>query len=246
MNLSKKIGLVSGGSSGLGAAVVELLLSKGCKVAVLDIQNPKISNESLFFIQTDIRNESAVQNAVDQVVQKFGSIHLNINCAGIATAKKVLGRKGVHDLDSFTNTIAVNLIGTFNVLKACAAKMALNNMYENGIIINTASAAAYEGQIGQAAYAASKGGIVSMTLPIAREFASLKIRVNAIAPGLFKTPLFDGLPPDAIASLEKQVPFPSRLGHPEEFAQLVLNIIENKMINGTVLRIDGALRMNSN
>ncbi|SOE19805.1 NAD(P)-dependent dehydrogenase, short-chain alcohol dehydrogenase family [Spirosomataceae bacterium TFI 002] len=246
MNLSEKIGLVSGGSSGLGAAVVEMLLSKGCKVAILDIQAPRKSSDSVLYIETDIRNEVAVVKAIEQVIEKYGNIHFNINCAGIATAKKVLGRKGIHDLESFANTIAINLSGTFNVLKACADKMSQNDLDENGVIINTASAAAYEGQIGQAAYAASKGGIVAMTLPIAREFSTHKIRVNAIAPGLFKTPLFDGLPPEAIASLEKQVPFPSRLGEPKEFAQLVLSIIENKMINGTVLRIDGALRMNSN
>jgi 3-hydroxyacyl-CoA dehydrogenase / 3-hydroxy-2-methylbutyryl-CoA dehydrogenase len=246
MNLSEKVGLVSGGSSGLGAAVVEMLLTQGCKIAILDIQSPKTTDSSIHYIKTDIRNEEEVQSAVNEVFSKFGAIHFNINCAGIATAKKVLGRKGLHDLASFSNTIAVNLVGTFNVLKACAEKMASNAISENGIIINTASAAAYEGQIGQAAYAASKGGIVSMTLPLAREMAQHKIRVNAIAPGLFKTPLFDGLPPEAIASLEKQVPFPARLGMPAEFAQLVLSIIENKMINGSVLRIDGALRMNSN
>lgn len=246
MNLSQKVAVVSGGSSGLGEAVVHSFINLGCKVAILDIQAPKKEHNNQLYIKTDIRSEEAVARAIELTETTFGGIHYNVNCAGIAPAKKLLGKKGLHDLDSFSRTIAINLTGSFNVLKACAQSMAKNDLEENGVIINTASAAAYEGQIGQVAYAASKGGIVSMILPLARELAFHHIRVNAIAPGLFKTPLFDGLPPDAISSLEKQVPFPSRLGMPKEFADLVISIINNKMINGTVLRLDGALRMNAN
>lgn len=244
MDLKNKHVIVSGGSSGLGEAVVKLCLQNGCKVAILDLEKP-VQQTEVYFHKVDVRSADQVSIAIAKVMNKFGSVQININCAGVAHASKVIGKKGLHTLELFQNVIDINLIGTFNVMSCCIEQMIKNPEDEKGIIINTSSAAATEGQIGQAAYAASKGGINSMTLPIAREMASHGIRINAIAPGLFHTPLFDGLKPEAIESLAGQVPFPKRLGKPEEYAQMVQSIIENEMINGTVLRLDGALRMNN-
>jgi NAD(P)-dependent dehydrogenase (short-subunit alcohol dehydrogenase family) len=198
------------------------------------------------FVHADITDEASVQNAVASAVQSFGSLHGAVSCAGIGLAERVLGKAGPHDLAAFTRVIRVNLIGTFNVTRLAAGAIANappGPDGERGVIINTASVAAFEGQIGQAAYSASKGGVAAMTLPIARELARLGIRVLAIAPGIFDTPLLAGLPEPARQSLGQQVPFPPRLGRPEEFAALVRHLIENVMLNGTVVRLDGALRM---
>ena len=190
-------------------------------------------------------DEESVQDAIDATLE-FGELHGVINCAGVATAEKILGKKGPHALDSFNKVVQVNLTGTFNVARLAAAAMKENKPTEGGergVIVNTASVAAFEGQIGQAAYAASKGGVVSLTLPLARELASYGIRVVAIAPGIFDTPMMAGLPEEARESLGNQVPFPSRLGKPEEYAALVRHIVENEMLNGEVIRLDGAIRM---
>ncbi len=252
MRLENHTAVVSGGASGLGEATVRLLAENGANVLILDQDADKGTalqrelGEKVLFVQTDVRDAVQVESAIATAFAAFGGIHINVNCAGIALAKKVLSRNGIHSLEDFRKSVDINLIGTFNVLRICAGYMSRNEPGtdgERGVIINTASVAAYEGQIGQAAYAASKGGIVSMTLPLAREFATLGIRVTGIAPGLFFTPLFHGLPPDAVQSLEQQVPFPARLGKPEEYAALVKTILENVMLNGEVIRLDGAIRM---
>jgi NAD(P)-dependent dehydrogenase (short-subunit alcohol dehydrogenase family) len=198
------------------------------------------------FVRTDVTDEESVQDALDSVVEIFGSLNGAVNCAGIGPAAKVVGKKGVHDLGLFTKTVEINLVGTFNVIRFAAVRLAKNELGEDGergVIINTASVAAYDGQIGQAAYAASKGGVVALTLPVARELASSGIRVVTIAPGIFETPMLAALPEDAKDSLGKQVPFPPRLGRPEEYAALAKHIVENQMLNGEVIRLDGAIRM---
>jgi NAD(P)-dependent dehydrogenase (short-subunit alcohol dehydrogenase family) len=244
--------VVSGGSSGLGAACVRMLAGAGGNVVVADLNRE--AGEKLAadlggrarFVPTDVTDEASVQNAVAAAVQGFGALHGSVNCAGVALAERVLGKNGPHDLAAFTRVIRVNLVGTFNVIRLAAAAMATaapGPGGERGVIVNTASVAAFEGQIGQAAYSASKGGVVAMTLPIARELARSGIRVVTVAPGLFDTPLLAGLPEPARQSLGQQVPFPPRLGRPDEFAALVRHIIENEMLNGAVIRLDGALRM---
>jgi NAD(P)-dependent dehydrogenase (short-subunit alcohol dehydrogenase family) len=198
------------------------------------------------FVRTDVTDEESVQDALDSVVEIFGSLNGAVNCAGIGPAARVVGKKGVHDLGLFTKTVEINLVGTFNVIRFAAVRLAENELGEDGergVIINTASVAAYDGQIGQAAYAASKGGVVALTLPVARELASSGIRVVTIAPGIFETPMLAALPEDAKDSLGKQVPFPPRLGRPEEYAALAKHIVENQMLNGEVIRLDGAIRM---
>jgi NAD(P)-dependent dehydrogenase (short-subunit alcohol dehydrogenase family) len=244
--------LVSGGSSGLGAACVRTLVQAGAGVLIADVnqdQGTKLADElgpKARFARTDVTDEASVQRAIDTALAVFGGLHGSIQCAGIAIAEKLLGKSGPHALASFTNVIQVNLIGTFNVVRLAAQAMTRNQPGpggERGIIINTASVAAYEGQIGQVAYAASKGGVAAMVLPLARELARWGIRVTGIAPGIFDTPLLAGLPEAARQSLGAQVPFPARLGRPDEFAALVRHIIENEMLNGCVLRLDGALRM---
>jgi NAD(P)-dependent dehydrogenase (short-subunit alcohol dehydrogenase family) len=252
MHLYDRTFLVSGGSSGLGAACVRMLAGAGGNAVIADLNREageKLATDlgrRVRFIHTDITDEASVQNAVAAAVQTFGHLHGAVSCAGIALAERVLGKTGSHDLAAFTRVIRVNLIGTFNVTRLAAAAIAnapAGPDGERGVIINTASVAAFEGQVGQAAYSASKGGIVAMTLPIARELAHLGIRVLAIAPGIFDTPLLAGLPEPARQSLGQQVPFPPRLGRPEEFAALVRHLVENVMLNGTVVRLDGALRM---
>jgi NAD(P)-dependent dehydrogenase (short-subunit alcohol dehydrogenase family) len=244
--------LVTGGASGLGAACARLLAGSGGRVVIADLN--KDAGERLAaelgdrtrFTPTDVTDEAGVQNALATATQAFGGLHGVVGCAGIGLAERVLGKSGPHDLNAFSRIIRVNLIGTFNVIRLAAAVMAQaqpDPSGERGVIVNTASVAAFEGQIGQAAYSASKGGIVSMTLPIARELARFGIRVATIAPGIFDTPLLAGLPEPARQSLGQQVPFPSRLGRPDEFAALVRHIIENEMLNGAVIRLDGALRM---
>jgi NAD(P)-dependent dehydrogenase (short-subunit alcohol dehydrogenase family) len=198
------------------------------------------------FVKTDVTSEESVQNAVSTAVEAFGGLHGLVNCAGIALAEKTLSKNGPHDLAIFTQVVQINLIGTFNVIRLAAAVMSQNEPTpggERGVIVNTASVAAFDGQIGQAAYAASKGGVVAMTLPLARELARYGIRVMAIAPGIFSTPMLAGLPEAAQQSLARQVPFPPRLGQPGEYAALVKHIIENEMLNGEVIRLDGAIRM---
>ena len=236
--------LVTGGGSGLGAAVAGNLAGGGANVLVADLEGEE--NENVRFIKTDVTDEENVQAAIDAAQEEFGGLHGAINCAGVATAEKVLGREGPHALDSFNKVVQVNLVGTFNVARLAAAVIKENEPTEDGergVIVNTASVAAFEGQIGQAAYAASKGGVVSLTLPLAREFARYGIRVMSIAPGIFDTPMMAGLPEEARESLGNQIPFPSRLGKPEEFAALVRHIVENEMLNGEVIRLDGAIRM---
>jgi len=244
--------MITGGASGLGEAVARSIIAGGGKSAILDLvseKGQKLASElgsEAIYMETDVTNENSVQAAVDKTISTFGAIHLLINCAGIGIARKVLGKKGPHDLAGFSTVININLIGTFNVIRLAAEKMAgnaPNEEGERGVIVNTASVAAYEGQIGQAAYSASKGGVVGMTLPIARELAVHGIRVMTIAPGLFETPMFDSLPDKAKQALGAMTPFPSRLGYPKEYARLVRSIIENPMLNGGTIRLDGAIRM---
>ena len=255
MQLQDKGVLVTGGASGLGEACVRLLTQAGAKVVIADLNSDAgiaLSTEhshtglSTLFAKTDVTDEESMRAAVRDAVETFGGLHVLINCAGIGVAEKVLGKNGPHDLRSFSKVIQVNLIGTFNAIRLAAAEMTENvpnEEGERGVIINTASVAAFDGQIGQAAYSASKGGIVGMTLPIARELARFGIRVNTIAPGIFDTPLLGALPEPARISLGQQVPFPPRLGRPSEYAALAKHIIENVMLNGEVIRLDGGIRM---
>ncbi len=243
---------ITGGGSGLGAATAEVLAEAGANVLLADVNEDagerlasKIGDRARF-VRTDVTDEASVRHALGSAVEVFGSLEGVVNCAGIGPAAKVVGRKGVHDLELFSRVVEINLVGTFNVIRLAAAELRANEPDEGGergIIVNTASVAAYDGQIGQAAYAASKGGVVSLTLPVARELASSGIRVMTIAPGIFETPMLAALPEEAKESLGKQVPFPSRLGRPEEYAALVKHIIENPMLNGEVIRLDGAIRM---
>jgi NAD(P)-dependent dehydrogenase (short-subunit alcohol dehydrogenase family) len=252
MHLSDNTFLVSGGASGLGAACVRMLAQGGANVVIVDLNRAAGEalaaelGERVRFAMTDVTDEASVQAAVEQATSTFGGLHGSIQCAGIALAEKVHGKTGPNPLANFVKTIQINLIGTYNVLRLSTAAMlnnAPNAAGERGVVINTASVAAFDGQIGQAAYSASKGGIVGMTLPLAREFARHGIRVMTIAPGIFDTPLLAALPEPARQSLGQQVPFPPRLGRPEEFAALARHIIENEMLNGEVIRLDGAIRM---
>ena len=252
MNITGRTFIVTGGASGLGRAAAEAIVNAGGTVVLLDVNAEAGAAAELAigpqarFAQADVTSEEQVKAAVDLAVSAFGDLHGVVNAAGIGPAAKVLGKNGPHNLDLFEKTIRINLVGTFNVIRLAAAVMAQNaplETGERGVIINTASIAAFDGQIGQPAYAASKGGIVALTLPVAREFASIGIRCVTIAPGIFDTPLLAALPEAARVSLGQQVPFPSRLGRPTEYAALARHIIENEMINGEVIRIDGALRM---
>lgn len=245
MEIRGRTFLVAGGGSGLGGAAAHALAEAGANVVIADLKGEATHDNSLF-VQTDVTDEESVQEAIDSLVEEFGDLHGVINCAGIAIAEKTLGRDGPHALDSFAKVVQVNLVGTFNVIRLASAVMQNNEPTEGGergVIVNTASVAAFDGQVGQVAYAASKGGIVSMTLPIARDLARSGIRVMAIAPGIFDTPMLAGLPEETRESLGKQVPFPPRLGKPEEYAALVRHIIQNEMLNGEVIRLDGAIRM---
>jgi NAD(P)-dependent dehydrogenase (short-subunit alcohol dehydrogenase family) len=261
MNLQKATALVTGGASGLGEATVRMLAANGANVIVLDLNEERGQalatelGETVRFQKTDVTSEADVQAAVNLAITTFGNLNITVNCAGIAEARKTIGKVdgvyGAHSLAVFQKVIAINLIGTFNVIRLAALAMEANAPGdkasgfegERGVIINTASVAAYDGQMGQAAYSASKGGIVGMTLPIARDLARSGIRVMTIAPGLFETPLMQSLPEEARISLGQQVPFPSRLGQPAEYAMLVKSILENPMLNGEVIRLDGAIRM---
>lgn len=252
MKMSEARAIVTGGASGLGEATVRRIVKEGGKAAILDLSEERgqaLVNElgdQAVFLKTDVTSEEEVSNAISKAIEAYGSINTVVNCAGIGIAAKLLSRKGVHSLDMFSKVISINLIGTFNVIRLASEQMAKNEpneFGERGAIINTASVAAFEGQIGQAAYSASKGGVVGMTLPIARELAAYGIRVMTIAPGLFHTPMFDSLPEEARDSLGKMVPFPQRLGYPEEYAQLAESILTNPMLNGETIRLDGAIRM---
>lgn len=252
MQVGESTFFITGGGSGLGAATARLLAENGAHVALADVdeeageQMASQIGSGAEFVRTDVTDEESVQDALDSVVEIFGSLNGAVNCAGIGPAARVVGKKGVHDLGLFTKTVEINLVGTFNVIRFAAVRLAENELGEDGergVIINTASVAAYDGQIGQAAYAASKGGVVALTLPVARELASSGIRVVTIAPGIFETPMLAALPEDAKDSLGKQVPFPPRLGRPEEYAALAKHIVENQMLNGEVIRLDGAIRM---
>lgn len=250
MKIDGTTGIVTGGASGLGEAVARRLTADGARVAIFDMNDTAGTAlaETLggAFYKVDVTNEGSVAEAVDAVAAEQGAPRILVNCAGIAPPAKVVDRDGnAQPLDAFASIVNVNLIGTFNVLSKVAAKMQSTEPVgeERGVIVNTASVAAFEGQIGQAAYAASKGGVVSMALPIARELARFGIRVNTIAPGIFMTPMLAGLPEEAQTSLGAQVPFPSRLGDPSEFAKLVADIVGNPMLNAEVIRLDGAIRM---
>ena len=252
MELKDRAVLVSGGASGLGGACVRLLSEAGAKVIIADLnqeQGDQLAGElggGTRFVKTNVTDEDSVKAAVQAAVDNFGGLHVAINCAGIGVAEKVLGKDGPSPLANFSRVIQINLIGTYNVIRLASQAMTANQPTaggERGVIINTASVAAFDGQIGQAAYSASKGGVVGMTLPIARELARYGIRVMTIAPGIFDTPMLAGLPEPARVSLGQQVPFPPRLGQPREYAALARHIIENEMLNGEVIRLDGAIRM---
>ena len=250
MEIEGKVALVTGGASGLGAAVVHELVAGGASVIICDLPGSEgkavaeALGEGARFAPTDVTSEADVEAAV-AMAGELGGLHIAVNCAGVGTPGRVLGRKGPHSLAQFTTVVTVNLIGTFNVTRLAAAKMVEAEPVdgERGVIVNTASIAAFDGQVGQAAYSASKGGIVGMTLPLARDLADKLIRVMTIAPGTFDTPMLAGLPAEARQSLGAQIPHPSRLGDPAEYAALVRAIVTNPMLNGEVIRLDGALRM---
>lgn len=252
MLIAGKVFVVTGGGSGLGAATARMLVEAGARVILADVNveaGERTAGElgaSAGFLRTDVTSEADGKAAVDAAVESFGHLHGLVNCAGVAPGEKILGRDGPHRLDSFARAVGINLIGTFNMIRLAASLMqkeAPDGEGERGVIINTASVAAFDGQIGQAAYSASKGGIVGMTLPIARELARFGIRVVSIAPGIFETPMMAGMPQEVQDALGKSVPFPPRLGRPVEYAALVRHICENSMLNGEVIRLDGALRM---
>ena len=252
MKLDQVKAVVTGGASGLGLAVARHLVQRGGKGALLVIDDkagPPAAHElggGTCYIHTDVSSEAAVERAIAEAAGANGGLNLAVNCAGIIGVGRVLGREAPMELPHFTHTIMINLVGTFNVIKAAANVMQHNAAAEDGergVIVNTASVAAYEGQIGQAAYSASKGGVVGMTLPIAREFARIGVRVVTIAPGIFWTPMVDQMPEQVQQSLTASIPYPSRLGKPEEFARLVEHITENVYLNGTTIRLDGAVRM---
>ena len=252
MEISNKVALITGGASGLGLATAETLLDAGAKIMLLDLNedNAKSAVEKLgsnaSYVIANVTDESSVQSAVDKTVEVFGGLHVVVNCAGIGSASKTVGKNGAHPLDCFKTVVDINLNGTFNVLRLAAVAMADNEPNEDGecgVIINTASVAAFDGQIGQAAYSASKGGVVGMTLPIARDLARMGIRINTIAPGIFDTPLM-GMAPDAVRNpLIEMTQFPKRLGIPSEYAALAKHMVENPFLNGETIRLDGAIRM---
>ena len=252
MDIRNSVFVVTGGGSGLGQATVELIVAGGGKAVIADVN--RATGEALAaklgdavrFVECDVTSEEHGKRAVDTAVSAFGGLNGLVNCAGVGVPGKVLGKDGPLPLEKFAKIVGINLIGTFNMIRLAADAMmkgAPNAAGERGVIVNTASVAAFDGQIGQPAYAASKAGVVGMTLPIAREFARSGIRVVTIAPGLFETPMMAGLPPEAQQSLAAQVPFPSRLGRPAEFAKLVAHIVDNEMLNGETIRLDGAIRM---
>ncbi|HEX9056458.1 MAG TPA: 3-hydroxyacyl-CoA dehydrogenase [Ktedonobacterales bacterium] len=254
MQLQGNTFLITGGGSGLGAACARTFAAAGANVVILDV-NPQTGEsmaseigEHARFVKTDVTDEDSVRHAIDTALATFGNLRGAINCAGIAIAERTVGKNGPHPLETFAKVIQVNLIGTFNVIRLAATAIAKQEPVagttgERGVIVNTASVAAFDGQIGQVAYSASKGGVAAMTLPIARDLSRDGIRVMTIAPGIFDTPMLAGLPEPARQSLGQQVPFPPRLGRPDEYAALARHIVENEMLNGEVIRLDGAIRM---
>ncbi len=252
MNLKNAVALISGGGSGLGEATVREFVGAGAKVTVLDLPSSpgarvaEALGDNCLFAAADVSSAEAVADAIEKTVARFGTVHVAVSCAGIGRAQRTVTKEGPHSLGLFNKVIQVNLVGTFNVVRLAAAQMSKNEPNadgERGVIVNTASIAAFEGQIGQAAYSASKGGVVAMTLTIARDLASLGIRVCTIAPGTFDTPMLAGLPEPARQALGAGIPFPRRLGRPPEYAALARHIVENAMLNGETIRLDGALRM---
>ncbi|MEE6452774.1 3-hydroxyacyl-CoA dehydrogenase [Gottfriedia acidiceleris] len=253
MNIRDSIAIVTGGASGLGAGTVRMIVENGGKAAIFDLNEERaasliseLGEENVCFEKTDVSSEESVKNSISNVLTKYGTFNTVVNCAGIVLAEKVIKRDGIHSLESFQKIINVNLVGTFNVIRLAAEQMINNEpneFGERGVIINTASVAAFDGQMGQAAYGASKSAVAGMTLPIARDLSRYGIRVMSIAPGIFETPMFDVLPEKARESLGNMVPFPSRLGKPSEYAHLAKSIVENPMLNGEVIRLDGAIRM---
>jgi NAD(P)-dependent dehydrogenase (short-subunit alcohol dehydrogenase family) len=252
MQLEGKVFLITGGGSGLGAASARMAVAAGAKVVLADVN--RAGGQALAaelgaaarFVECDVTNEASARAAVQAAVDAFGGLNVLVNCAGIAPGAKTLGKEGPHPLDLFQKVITVNLIGSFNMIRLAAEAMNRNEPGENGergVVVSTASVAAYDGQMGQAAYAASKGGVVGMTLPIARDLARNGIRVMTIAPGIMETPMLLGMAPEVQESLGKMVPFPSRLGRPDEYAALVRHIVENDYLNGEVIRLDGAIRL---
>lgn len=252
MNIKDAVIVITGGASGLGEACARNFLSLGAKIAILDFAEERGNEiaselgENVLFCRTDVTRESDVQAAIDRTMDRFGAVHVAVNCAGVAPPAKVLGKDGPMPIDHFEKVVQINLIGTMNVIRLAAQRMVENapgDDGEKGVVINTASAAAFDGQIGQAAYSASKAAVVGMTLPIAREFAEYGIRIMTIAPGIFATPMLMGLPENVRVALGKMVPFPKRMGDPPEFAALAQHIVENRVLNGEVIRLDGAIRM---
>ncbi len=250
MQIKNSVFLITGGASGLGAATARMAVENGGKVVIADLQvdaGEKLAKElGGRFVKCDVTSEADGKAAVDTAVKDFGGLHVLVNCAGIGTAERTIGRDGPHSLAHFSKVVGINLIGSFNMIRLAAFAMANagpNAAGERGVIINTASVAAYDGQIGQAAYSASKGGIVGMTLPVARDLSRNGIRVCTIAPGIFETPMLMGMSDEVRDSLGKMVPFPSRLGRAPEYAQLARQIVENEMLNGETIRLDGAIRM---
>jgi NAD(P)-dependent dehydrogenase (short-subunit alcohol dehydrogenase family) len=253
MEIKNQVAVITGGGSGMGAETARHLAQQGARVVLLDtrLDHAQAVAKELggLAIACDVSDADSAKNAITQAVQAYHSISICINCAGIAPAARIVGREGAMPLNEFRRVIEINLMGTFNMMRLCAEQMMrqqpLNNDNERGVIINTASVAAFEGQIGQAAYSASKGGVVSLTLPAAREFAKWGIRVMTIAPGIIATPMMANMPDEVQESLAAAVPFPHRLGQPKEYAQLVETIIKNSYLNGSVIRLDGALRMSA-
>ena len=252
MKIGGSVFIVTGGASGLGEGTVRALARAGANVVIADLQAEKgeaLAREigaAARFARIDVTSETEGEAAVTAALREFGALHGLVNCAGIAIGERTVGKNGPHSLEVFVRTVGVNLVGTFNMVRLAAAAMAQgrpNADGERGVIVNTASVAAFDGQIGQAAYAASKGGVVGMTLPIARDLARDGIRVMTVAPGIFATPMVQAMPPEVQDSLGAMVPFPARLGRPDEYAALVCHIVENAMLNGEVIRLDGAIRM---
>ena len=252
MDIKGSVAVITGGASGLGEATLRSFVNNGAKAAIFDFDDKRGSQiadelgDAVIFCKTDVSDEKSVQNAINKTVETFGGIQIAVNCAGVGPAAKVLSKNGPLSIADFNRTIQINLIGTMNVIRLAAEQMMKttpNEDGEKGVVINTASVAAFEGQIGQAAYTASKAGVVGMTLPIAREFADYGIRVLTIAPGLFETPMLAGLPEKAQQSLANMVPFPKRLGKPSEYAMLAKHIVENPVLNGETIRLDSAIRM---
>lgn len=252
MQLANSVAIITGGASGLGFATAQAFVAKGARVALFDLNEEagaaaaKVLGDNARFCRVNVADEASVQAGLNDVVAAWGGVHIAVNCAGIGSAMRTVGKNGPHSVDVFNKVIAVNLLGTFNVTRLAAVEMAKNEGNadnERGVIINTASVAAFDGQIGQVAYSASKGAVVGMTLPLARDLAGIGVRVNTIAPGIFNTPLLNAAPDSVKLPLIEMTQFPKRLGHPAEYGQLAVQLVENAFMNGETIRIDGAIRM---